>query len=783
MKKINIKQFKKYILPVSFFVVVFFVFFNYYAIAAGTTLKDTVLNTLTISVASPILIPLGILASILTIAIGALDTLVISAITYIVGYNNFIAEGAIINAWVIVRDLCNMFFVIIFLVIAFASILRYENYSIQKTLPKLLIMAVLINFSRMICGLFIDISQVIMLTFVDSWGANGAGFVEVSKMTKFFTSTTFDGFTTADWDIKNVVAAYIIGLGFLLVIGVVLVATLGVFLMRMILLWVYVIFSPVAFVLSAFPAGHTYASKWISGFTQQLIVGPVLAFFIWLAMIIGQTTVFKFKASDANVCTSLTDITCITNFLPFILSIGVMMAGLMAAQSAGGMAGGAASWGVSKIKQGKSWGIKQAKTRAKEKGVRYTGYAAKGVGSLVGINADKDSTRGKVSRFMGSAGSNVVKKQNDTKATKRINALKKFGLDDTNIESLGKAADSKIGRAIGGVIDPLANFGMMKNWVDKKKKDRDDRIDQKSESRKSEVEKLKVKRDDDLKINDLMKEDQSERIKKSETWKDDETEKARKTKDDNIKSYKEKKAEDKGNEKYYDDLIDKEDVKFSDRKKDLERYHNNIVKTKDGMKPISADKHREKEEKIENNYYEKEKLESEKFSKAKEDIKKEETRFQKIAQELQPNRIMVEAGKKAGKDTETAGKRLDVIQKGENPLKMSPSTYSSPSGMTNVQTRFFDKLTNSTDGSRKAIENMTKTMEKYANRELQMGDKEHNAVRSLKQGLAGYSKAGNSIEALSGLKDLLNKINNHKDSNHPDAKKTVEDYESTVISS
>jgi hypothetical protein len=50
------------------------------------------------------------------------------------------------NGWVITRDIANMFFIVILLVIAFATILQIEQYNYKKWLPKLILMAILINF-------------------------------------------------------------------------------------------------------------------------------------------------------------------------------------------------------------------------------------------------------------------------------------------------------------------------------------------------------------------------------------------------------------------------------------------------------------------------------------------------------------------------------------------------------------------------------------------------------------------------------------------------------------
>ncbi|PIP34883.1 hypothetical protein COX21_00500, partial [Candidatus Falkowbacteria bacterium CG23_combo_of_CG06-09_8_20_14_all_41_10] len=101
--------------------------------------------------------------------IGLLIMLVMWVLIKLAQYNDFINATPVQFGWTIVRDVCNMFFILILLIIAFATILRVERYSFKTLLPKLILMAVLINFSKLICGVFIDFAQVIMLTFVNGF--------------------------------------------------------------------------------------------------------------------------------------------------------------------------------------------------------------------------------------------------------------------------------------------------------------------------------------------------------------------------------------------------------------------------------------------------------------------------------------------------------------------------------------------------------------------------------------------------------------------------------------
>jgi len=341
LRKISISR-KYFILPLLILVVAVILFpktVNADIIDLAANLGKTVL-------ASPILIALGVISLLVMGIFGALDMMVISFITNIVQYNNFINEPTIVDAWVIVRDLCNMFFILILLVVAFATILRIESYQWKKILPKLLIMAVLINFSRTICGLIIDASQVIMMTFTNAFGSGGE-FISLTKMSSYFTGTTFNSFTTKDWSVLNVVIGLLIGIMFMIISGIVLVVAMSVFLMRIVMLWIYIVLSPLAFLAAAFPAGQKYATQWWSEFIKYIINGPVLAFFIWMALMTSRADFkyFNFSALKGQ-CFGNSAIMCMDQFMPFVMSIGMMIGGLIITQQIGGVGASIAGKGL-----------------------------------------------------------------------------------------------------------------------------------------------------------------------------------------------------------------------------------------------------------------------------------------------------------------------------------------------------------------------------------------------------------------------------------------------------
>lgn len=72
-------------------------------------------------------------------------------------------NSTIYKAWSAFRNLANIGFVIMLLVVVFSQVtnLGISNYNIKKILPKLIITAILVNFSYLILGVAIDLSHII----------------------------------------------------------------------------------------------------------------------------------------------------------------------------------------------------------------------------------------------------------------------------------------------------------------------------------------------------------------------------------------------------------------------------------------------------------------------------------------------------------------------------------------------------------------------------------------------------------------------------------------------
>lgn len=414
-------------------------------------------------------------------ALGLILVLVMKALVLVAQYSDFIHSPAVSHGWTVVRDVCNMFFVLVLLIIAFATILKIENYNYKKWLPKLILMAILINFSKTICGLLIDFAQVVMLTFVNAFKDIAAGNLitnlGITDILTLSQSSDKIGF----WAI---IGSYVLGLIYVLIALVVITTMLAMLVMRIVMIWIYVVLSPLAYLMSAFPGGQKYSSQWWSEFTKNLIVGPVLAFFIWLSFtaLQAQTTTefnesFKIDSSattesvaaEAGI-TGGTDTTG-TNastpgvFIKFVIAIGMLIGGLKISQEIGGAAGGIAGKGMAAIQKGQAFVGKKSKDAVKDVTKNFAksvGRGSLGAASFV----DKKIGEGlamtrfgqnkvgkKISETMVGTGkiglawrSDLLKTRQKEKQDKREKFMKNIGMKDKSMDKVSEFLKTDTGK-------------------------------------------------------------------------------------------------------------------------------------------------------------------------------------------------------------------------------------------------------------------------------------------------------------------------------------------------
>src|SRR3989344_3918885 len=228
------------------------------------------------------------------------------AMAFTVGNNLLATPGAMLaieNGWKVVRDTANLFFIFALLAIAIATILRISGYGMKSLLPRLIIVALLINFSLPITRVVIDASNLVALQFHQNMlaaseatdvqgGRPSAGTTLLSRMglkDAFGVGDLRDPFDNSVRDrgtvavilvlqtILNFVTAWVFLIG-----GFLLLARLIAFVLLM-------VFSPAAFFFAILPKTKKYFDQWLTTLINQAVVAPLFLFLVALVLIIANS--------------------------------------------------------------------------------------------------------------------------------------------------------------------------------------------------------------------------------------------------------------------------------------------------------------------------------------------------------------------------------------------------------------------------------------------------------------------------------------------------------------
>ena len=198
---------------------------------------------------------------------------------------HFTDVAVVKEGWGIARDLTNMFFVLILLTIAFASILRVEKYGMKAILPKLIAVALLINFSLVFCGAVIDFSQVLTHFFLDPLQREGASVSQTIAQNLNIVKIFERPEEAPGLDALNILIGLIGGVAVLLVAAFIIGAAAFFLLVRVVAIWLLLVLVPIALFSMILPALGGLWDRWMNNFLKWTFFAPIFAFFFYLAVL------------------------------------------------------------------------------------------------------------------------------------------------------------------------------------------------------------------------------------------------------------------------------------------------------------------------------------------------------------------------------------------------------------------------------------------------------------------------------------------------------------------
>lgn len=273
-----------------------------------------------------------------------LITIAGSIVNFAFNFESFVTVPIVQVGWTISRDLANMGFILIMLAIAFGTVLRIETYSVKKLIPKLVVAALVINFSLIICGTVIDFGNSLARFFV-SGGTPGApaevGTAIMSSMRAGAIAQLRNN-VSAQAPVTTLIMASVGQLLMYVIIFFILLALAGVMISRIVQLWLLIIFSPFAWISYASPKHGGYFSKWWSKFFDLAVVFPVsISFFVFLGVLTGASfsgTAFA-NVKDVGGWGAIFPVTLFSAVMQFIVVVAILWLGIEQARKAGTIGG------------------------------------------------------------------------------------------------------------------------------------------------------------------------------------------------------------------------------------------------------------------------------------------------------------------------------------------------------------------------------------------------------------------------------------------------------------
>jgi len=216
--------------------------------------------------------------------------------------------GMIEEGWKVFRDLSNIVIIFVLLVIGIATILRYQSYGAKALLGKLIIVALLINFSLFFTQVVIDSSNLISLQFynkitVTEQDSNGQDIIrKVGEryMQAFGLTTIYDGTKIFEQDRLNgsnkfneILLTTVLGSVMFLVATFAFLAGASLLIIRFVTLIFLMILAPLAFVGMILPALSKHSSKWLGALMRYAFFAPAYMVLTWFVIEVVNSNAFQ----------------------------------------------------------------------------------------------------------------------------------------------------------------------------------------------------------------------------------------------------------------------------------------------------------------------------------------------------------------------------------------------------------------------------------------------------------------------------------------------------------
>ena len=232
--------------------------------------------------------------------------------------------GTINNLWTMIRDICNLAFIFGFIYIGIRTIIDADSNNAKRVLAQIIIGALLINFSLFIVKFVIDVSNYVSVEIYNSLIGESSGTLAENFANQMGISGYYKT-PNPEFLTDNVarIAFYVLGALLFIVAGFVFAAGAILLIVRIVALTFIMIFSPVLFAATVFPATAQYASMLWSKLFSYSFFAP--AYLLLLIVSFKMMSGFKAIFGTAEMSVALSNQKNGVDTFSVILNFGIVI--------------------------------------------------------------------------------------------------------------------------------------------------------------------------------------------------------------------------------------------------------------------------------------------------------------------------------------------------------------------------------------------------------------------------------------------------------------------------
>ena len=211
--------------------------------------------------------------------------------------------------WNFTSGIVNMLLMVLFVIVAISFILGTDSYGLKKALPKLIMVAFLVNFTLLFVGMGIDISNFLFNSIANQMGTDTGTMIRdamypliefgegiwmwasafltrlVPKMLTPYLGLAVQAAWLLNFQtfLSLIIQYFVMGAVMIMMSGL-LFLFFAILVMRIFIVQILAILSPIAFFCLILPSTEKWWKKWLEHLTEWLLYGVAFIFLIYVGL-------------------------------------------------------------------------------------------------------------------------------------------------------------------------------------------------------------------------------------------------------------------------------------------------------------------------------------------------------------------------------------------------------------------------------------------------------------------------------------------------------------------